>query len=544
VSTQTVKVPDIGAEQAEVIEVCVAPGDQVEPEQPLVVLESDKASVEIPSPVAGTITDIKVSQGDQVSEGAVILEVEVAGEGAVDDSTADAAPEPDTAPTEPVAESVSAEAAPAAAASKSEAIIVPDFGSESAEIIELSVGVGDEVSEGDSLIVLETDKASVEIPAPATGKVTELSVQVGDEIKVGQNIGELLSASAAISAEVPAQVQAAVAEVTDDPRTPEERASLPTSYITEPPPPPSDPIKRVGGVHAGPAVRLLAREFGVDLALVEASGPRGRILKEDVQAYVKQQLASPAEVASGGSIPPMPDVDFSEFGDVTVEPMSRIHKVTAANMQRNWLHVPHVTQFDDADITDLEQFRNEMKPEAERRGVKVTPVAFIIKACAIALRVVPQFNVSLHNDGEQIIRKDYVHIGLAVDTPSGLMVPVVRDADTKGLWDIAADIGELSIKAREGKLRPADMQGGCFTVSSLGAIGGTGFTPIVNSPEIGILGVSKAEIKPVYRNNEFVPRKMLPVSLSYDHRAVNGADAGRFLTQVTSVLGDLRRMLL
>lgn len=530
-----VSVPDIGgAEAVDVIEICVAVGDEVAEGDSLIVLESDKASMEVPSPAAGKIVSISIAEGDKVSMGDAILILS----GSTGTSEA-AVPTPQAA-AEPAAP---AAAAPVVAGGIVD-VAVPDIGgAEDVDVIEVCVAVGDEVAEGDSLIVLESDKASMEVPAPGAGKVVELLIKEGEKASEGTLILKLEQKGAA--APVPAPKPAA--EKPAAPAVPGKPA--PVTQETSSSKHPQEIVYNASDVYAGPAVRQLARQLGVDLGKVKSSGPRGRITKDDVRGYVKsvmQKAASaPASSAtSGAGIPAVPEVDFSQFGPVDMVKMSKIKKVTAFNMSRSWLNVPHVTQFDDADISELEDFRKSMKAEAEKAGVKLTPLPFLLKACAAALRAEPNFNVSLHADGEHLVQKQYVHIGVAVDTPNGLMVPVIRDVDKKGLFDLAKESVELAKKARDGKLMPRDMQGGCFTISSLGPIGGTGFTPIVNTPEVAILGVSKADIKPVWNGKEFIPRQLLPLCLSYDHRAINGADAGRFLTFLTAVLADVRRLLL
>ncbi|WP_444936630.1 dihydrolipoyllysine-residue acetyltransferase [Microbulbifer sp. JMSA004] len=544
---QVIKVPDLGgADQVDVIEISVAVGDTVAQEDSLIVVEGDKASMDVPAPVAGKILSISVKEGDKVSEGDVIGEIET-------DVAEAPAEEPATAPAKqeaaPVAEPVAE--APAAAASgepKEETIQIPDLGgADAVDVIEISVQPGDVVEEGDSLIVVEGDKASMDVPSPSAGTVVSIAVKEGDKVSTGDTLGVLKVVTA--GAAEPAATAAAPAAT-----APAESAPQQAAASVEPPAVPQKDyqlernLTAAAQVYAGPAVRKLARELGVTLNKVKPTGPRNRVSKDDLHNYIREQVkkAESGAVGVGGGIgiAKMPDIDFSQFGPVNVEPMSKIHKITAANMSRNWLNVPHVTQFDDADITELETFRKSMKAEAEKRGVKLTPVPFLLKAVAAALRAEPSFNVSLHNDGEHIVRKDYVHVGMAVDTPKGLMVPVIRDVDKKGLYELAAEATEMALKARDGKLKPNEMQGACFTISSLGAIGGTGFTPIVNSPEVGILGVSKLAMKPVWNGKDFEPRQMLPLALSYDHRAVNGGDAGRFMTYLVSVLADVRRLLL
>jgi pyruvate dehydrogenase E2 component (dihydrolipoamide acetyltransferase) len=546
VAKVTLTVPDIGgAEDAEVIEVSVAVGDVIEVEQSLIVLESDKASMEIPAESAGTVLEILVKEGDTLAEGAALVVLETGADAPAAEAANEAEPSPEPQPEpepepEPEAQPEAApEPAPAAQASE-QPIEVPDIGTDEAvEIIELMVAVGDQVAEGDSLLVLESDKASMEIPAPFAGEVASLSVAVGDEVKQGDPIGTLRGvAGAPEAAPAPAPEKA--------PQAAPEPAPVKAAEAAPEPSPEPAPGGISGDIYAGPAVRKLAREFGVALAAVSGSGPKGRILKEDVQSFVKTSLSGGgAPAATGGAgIPAVPAVDFSAFGEVDIQPLSKMDKLTAANMHRSWLNVPHVTQRDEADITELEAFRADMKTEGERRGVKLTPLPFLLKACAVALKDNPKINASLSADGESVVFKQYVHIGMAVDTPAGLVVPVIRDVDKKSLWELAAETAELAQKAKERKLKPAEMQGGCFTISSLGNIGGTGFTPIVNTPEVAILGVSRLAVKPVWDGSEFVPRKMLPLCLSYDHRAVNGADGGRFMVQLGSLLSDIRRLLL
>lgn len=540
VTIEAIKIPDIGgADSVEVIEVCVAVGDTVAAEDSLIVLESDKASMEVPAPKAGKVVSVSIAEGDTASEGDVILELDVAG---ADDNDTEAASEQaaeDTA-EEP---SQQAAAAPEPAATDEttettvETIKVPDIGgADSVDVIEVSVASGDEVEEGDSLIVLESDKASMEVPSPKSGRIVSVAIKEGDKVVQGDAILELEIRQAATASAAPeAAAKPAAAEKAAPAAEPPAKAA-PASPAVEP--------ATIGdAVYAGPAVRRMARELGVSLNAVKGSGPRGRIQKEDLQQYVKNALSS-GSASAGAGLPAMPDIDFSQFGEISLQAMSKLHKVTAQNMQRSWLNVPHVTQFDEADITELETFRASLKAEAEQRGVRLTPLAFILKAVAHAVAAHPKFNVSLHNDGEHLVQKHYVHIGFAVDTPAGLVVPVIRDADKKSVWQLAEETAELAEKAKSRKLKPADMQGGCFTVSSLGNIGGTGFTPIVNAPEVAILGVSRLQVKPVWDGEQFAPRKMLPLSLSYDHRAINGADGGKFFTYLSGLLSDIRRLAL
>lgn len=538
---QTITVPDLGgAADVEVIEVSVAVGDELAIEDAIVTVETDKASMDIPCMVAGKVVKLHFAEGDKINEGDALIDVEVA-------AAADAGSEL-SAEVESVAEveappakaETPAEAVPVAAASQEMDVLMPDLGgAENVDVIEVCVSVGDSVAEGDSLLVLETDKASMEIPAANSGKLLAFTVNEGDKLNQGDVIGRLLVESAP---SVEAVITAAVA--------PEPTAAKPASTPTAPKAPaaPAQGTVETSGdsFYAGPAARQLARQLGVELKEIKGSGPKSRLSKADVRNHAKSIITDvkSGKISSGSGIPAIPEIDFSKFGGIELIKMSKIKKLTAANMSRNWLNVPHVTQFDDADITDLEAFRKSMKAEAERRGTKLTPMPFLIKAVASALRAEPSFNASLHADGEHIVRKDYVHIGIAADTPAGLLVPVLKDADKKGIWEIAEEVTVLIGKARDGKLTMNEMQGSCFTISSLGAMGGKGFTPIVNAPEVGILGVSKASMQPVWNGSEFIPRQMLPLALSYDHRAINGADCGRFFTYLTSVLSDIRRLVL
>ena len=447
-----------------------------------------------------------------------------------------------------------------------EIILVPDLGgAETVDVIELGLSPGDVIAVEDAILVLESDKATMDVPSSHAGTLIKYLVAEGDTVKVGDPIAEIDVDLANLEAE-PEELNAAKiadmshehehenhdedikAEQMEDtlgrsgnPEGPEIASSITSSdqtnnhSLTD--------LSDSDGVYAGPAVRMLARELGVSLKKITGRGPKGRILKDDVNDYVKSALNS-SSAATGPGIPNMPDIDFSQFGAVEIVKMSKIQKITSSNMQRSWLNVPHVTQFDETDITDLDAFRKSLKSQAEARGVRITPVAFLLKAIGIALKDNPEFNRSLMNDGENFVQKNYCHIGLAVDAPKGLMVPVIRDVNDKGLWEIAEDVGRVAGLARDGKLKPSDMQGGCFTLSSLGAIGGNGFTPIVNSPELGILGVSNAKIQPVWDGAEFRPRLMLPLTLSYDHRLINGGSAGRFLTQINRLLSDIRLMSL
>ena len=524
-------VPDLGADSAEIIEIVVAVGDSIDEGDSIVVVETDKASVEIPAEVAGTVEALHVNVGDKISQGQDL--VTLVSEQAV------AASEPTAVAETSAAPASDTEVAQAAATVTSEPTVelftVPDLGADSAEIIELSVAVGDKVEEGDSIIAVETDKASVEVPAEKAGTIQALHVAEGDKIGQGADLVSILvegTAAPAAAPVAPAAAPAATAALEPAKEQPKKPAPAPAPAAAKP----------SGNVHAGPAARKLARELGVNLALVKASGPRGRIVKDDIKAYVKQRLEAPAGVEGGSGIPAIPAVDWSKFGDVRIEPVSRIGKITADNMVRNWLNVPHVTQFDDADVQDIEDYRQMLKAEAKARGVKMTPVAFLLKAAAWALMNNPKFNSAVSPNGEELIYREYCHISIAVDTPAGLMVPVIRDCDKKDIWQLADDIITMANKAKSGKLSPKEMQGACFTISSLGAIGGTGFTPIVPAPQVGILGVSKTAIKPVWNGSEFIPRKLMPLALSYDHRVINGSDAGKFMTELVHILGSVDRI--
>jgi pyruvate dehydrogenase E2 component (dihydrolipoamide acetyltransferase) len=434
-------------------------------------------------------------------------------------------------------------------------VTVPDIGgAEDAEVIELLVAVGDAVAVDQGLIMLESDKASMEIPSTVAGTVVELLVAEGDQLSEGAPVAKIDVAEASdTTSELPADEGEATAEQDSTPAPAAAVEPVVAEPSTTPAPDAPAPAAEVASderttgveIYAGPAVRKMARELGVTLDRVAGSGPQERILKEDLQQYVRRSMTDPAAAAGGGTgIPEVPDVDFGKFGEVEVTERTKFDKLTAANMHRSWLNVPHVTQFDEADITDLEDFRASLKAEAEDRDTRLTPVPFLLKACAVALRDNPKLNSSLARGGAELVYKKYVHIGMAVDTPAGLVVPVIRDVDRKTIWELAAEVAGLAERARLRKLTPAEMQGGCFTLSSLGAIGGTGFTPIVNTPEVGILGVSKAVTKPVWDGSEFAPRKMLPLALSYDHRVVNGGDGGRFLTRVVTLLSDIRQLSL
>ncbi|EOK5720323.1 pyruvate dehydrogenase complex dihydrolipoyllysine-residue acetyltransferase [Vibrio parahaemolyticus] len=522
-----VHVPDIGGDEVEVTEIMVAIGDSIEEEQSLITVEGDKASMEVPAPFAGTLKEIKVAAGDKVSTGSLIMVFETAGSGA---------------PAAPAAVEAPAAAAPAASAAKE--VNVPDIGGDEVEVTEIMVAVGDTVEEEQSLITVEGDKASMEVPAPFAGTVKEIKIAAGDKVSTGSLIMVFEVAGAAPApAAAPAQAAAPAA-------APAPKAEVPAAAA----PAAGDFQDNDEYAHASPVVRRLAREFGVNLSKVKGSGRKSRILKEDVQNYVKEalkRLESGAAASGKGDgaalgLLPWPKVDFSKFGETEVQPLSRIKKISGANLHRNWVMIPHVTQWDNADITALEAFRKEQNAiEAKKdTGMKITPLVFIMKAAAKALEAFPAFNSSLSEDGESLILKKYVNIGIAVDTPNGLVVPVFKDVNKKGIYELSEELMAVSKKARSGKLTAADMQGGCFTISSLGGIGGTAFTPIVNAPEVGILGVSKSEMKPVWNGKEFEPRLQLPLSLSYDHRVIDGAEGARFITYLNSCLSDIRRLVL
>lgn len=548
---ETVKVPSMdGAEDVPVIEINVQAGDEVAEEDPLVTVESDKATFEIPSPYAGKIEKVLVKEGDKLSEGDDLLEMTISGGG--DDEAGEEPAEVSREEPKKEAESKSepkkeAPKKKSGGGTRKETVKVPNMdGAEDVPVLEINVKDGDEIAEEDPLVTVESDKATFEIPSPYAGKVTKVLVKEGDKLSEGDDLLELTITEEG-GEEAETETETSAEESSKDKGG--ERKSKPASEEkgkSEE----SEPVPRTGGgkVHAGPAVRKLAREYGVDMGRIKGSGPKGRILKDDIQSYVKGELQKTQEggvsAAAGAGIPGVKLPDFSQFGEVERESMSRIQVATANNMQRSWLNVPHVTQHDDADITDMDAFRKDLKAEGEKRGVKMTPLAFVLKACAHALTQLPQFNVSLDMERKELVRKKYIHIGIAVDTPNGLMVPVIRDVDKKGLWELAAEAAELAGKARDKKLKPNEMQGGCFSITSLGGIGGTAFTPIVSTPEVAILGLSKASMQPVWDGKAFQPRLMMPLSLSYDHRAVNGADAARFTTLLSDLLGDVRRLLL
>ena len=576
-----VKVPDIGDfKEVEIIEVLVKPGDTIKIEQSLVTVESDKASMEIPSTAAGVIKEMKVGVGDKVSEGSVLLMIEAAATVSSAAPTATPAPTPTPTPTPAAAPAAAAAPAPEAAiatpvraaapaAAGRIEVVVPDIGDfDEVAVIEVLVKPGDSIAAEQSLVTVESDKASMEIPSSHAGVLKELKVQVGDKVSKGTLLAVLEGLASAVAAPVssppppPEASQASSAPApapTAEPPTVADRPVPTASLPAHEPTAPAGPLP-----HASPSIRKLARELGVPLGEVKGSGPKGRITQEDVQSFVKavmtggtqteaQAAKAPPPVSSAsaaGAMPgilPWPQVDFSKFGPIERKDLSRIKKITGANLHRNWVLIPHVTNHDDADITELEAFRVRTNKENEGVGketasVKVTMLAFLIKACVSALKKFPEFNASL--DGEQIVYKQYFHIGFAADTPNGLMVPVIKDADKKGVLQISTEMGELAKKARDGKLSPGEMQGGCFSISSLGGIGGRYFTPIINAPEVAILGVCRSQTEPVWDGKAFQPRLMLPLSLSWDHRVVDGAAAARFNAFLIQILGDFRRVLL
>lgn len=514
-----VHVPDIGGDEVEVTEVMVKVGDSVAEEQSLITVEGDKASMEVPAPFAGVVKEIKIATGDKVSTGSLIMVFEVAG-------------------SAPVAQ---AAAAPAASAVKE--VNVPDIGGDEVEVTEVMVKVGDSISEEQSLITVEGDKASMEVPAPFAGVVKEIKIAVGDKVKTGSLIMTFEVAGAAPVAQA-APAAAAPAPASSAPAAPAKaQATAPAAK--------EEFVENDAYVHATPVIRRLAREFGVNLAKVKGTGRKGRILREDVQSYVKELIkrAESAPANAGGGLPgmlPWPKVDFSKFGEIEEVELSRIQKISGANLSRNWVMIPHVNLFDEADITEVEEFRKQQNKEAEKKklDVKITPLVFVMKAAAKALADMPRFNSSISEDGQKLILKKYINIGIAVDTPNGLVVPVFKDVNKKGIIELSYELAEVSKKARAGKLTAADMQGGCFTISSLGGIGTTGFAPIVNAPEVAIMGLSRSSMKPVWNGKEFVPRLILPMSLSFDHRVIDGADGARFITLINQYMSDLRRLVM
>ncbi|MFC0047450.1 pyruvate dehydrogenase complex dihydrolipoyllysine-residue acetyltransferase [Rheinheimera tilapiae] len=537
-------VPDIGADEVEVTEILVKVGDTVSVDQSLLSVEGDKASMEVPAAQAGVVQEIRVKAGDKVKTGSLIMVF----------AGAAAAPAPAAAAAPVAAPVVAAPVATAAAVTESKDVKVPDIGGDAVEVTEVLVKVGDVVKAEQSLLSVEGDKAAMEVPAPFAGTVTEVKVKVGDKVQTGSLVFVFSTGAAAPAsvAAAPAAAPAAPVAAAPAPAAPAVPAAsaAPATAVAD-----SVVTQSAAFAHASPVVRRLAREFGVDLSKVTGTARKGRVQREDVQNYVKNIIAQVAagkgSVASSGNsvgfdLIAWPKVDFSKFGAVEEKPLSRIQKLSGANLHRNWVRIPHVTQFDEADITDLEEFRKDQNSLAEKKklGVKYTPLVFVMKAVAKALEEFPTFNSSLSEDGASLILKKYVHLGIAVDTPNGLVVPVVRDVNKKGIIELSRELQEISVKAREGKLTAADMQGGCFTISSLGGIGGTAFTPIVNAPEVAILGVSKSDIKPKWDGKAFQPRLMVPLSVSYDHRVIDGALAARFTATLASYLADIRQIIM
>ncbi|EHO48698.1 pyruvate dehydrogenase complex dihydrolipoyllysine-residue acetyltransferase [Haemophilus sp. oral taxon 851] len=529
-----VNVPDIGSDEVNVTEIMVKVGDSVEIDQSIINVEGDKASMEVPAPIAGVVKEILINVGDKVSTGKLIMKFE-------------------TASAAPVAASVPAQtAAPVVATTSAiKDVNVPDIGGDEVNVTEIMVAVGDTVSEDQSLITVEGDKASMEVPAPFGGVVKEILVKSGDKVSTGSLIMRFEVAGSVPAAAPVAQATAPVPTVAPASAAPTQGGNV--SGLSQ-----EQVVASAGYAHATPVIRRLAREFGVNLDKVKGTGRKGRIVKEDIESYVKTAVkayesGATAQAAGNGvangaglGLLPWPKVDFSKFGEVEEVELSRINKISGANLHRNWVMIPHVTHFDKADITDLEAFRKEQNALAEKQklGVKITPVVFIMKAVAKALEAYPRFNSSITEDAQRLILKKYINIGVAVDTPNGLVVPVFKNVNKKGIIELSRELMEVSKKAREGKLTASDMQGGCFTISSLGGIGTTHFAPIVNAPEVAILGVSKSSMEPVWNGKEFAPRLILPMSLSFDHRVIDGADGARFISYIGAVLADLRRLIM
>ncbi|ABM04628.1 2-oxoglutarate dehydrogenase complex, dihydrolipoamide acetyltransferase E2 component [Psychromonas ingrahamii 37] len=534
--------PDIGADAADITDILVSVGDTIAVEQDVLTIEGDKASMDVPSSVAGVVKEIKVKVGDSVSEGNLVLMVEVE----VADADAPAADAPAAeAPASPVEEASPAVEAPAAATTQLKEISVPDIGGDEVEVTAILVSVGDSIAEEQDILTVEGDKASMDVPAPFAGVVKEIKAAVGDKVSEGSLI-LVVEVQGAAPAPAPA-----AAEPAPTPAEPAPAAAAPVAAAAEAPKAaaqlsPSQ-VSVAGSIKASPSVRRTAREFNLDLSVIPATGIKGRTTKEDVQTYVKAQLLLAKSGGGGGlQVLASPKVDFAKFGEVEVKPLSRIQKISGPTLHRNWVTIPHVTQFDEVDITELEAFRKEQNAIAVKRdlGLKISPLVFMMKAVAKALQQYPDFNSSLSADGESLILKKYINIGIAVDTPNGLVVPVVKDVINKGIYDLSRELGEISKKARAGKLTTRDMQGGSMTISSLGGIGGTQFTPIVNAPEVAILGVSKSAMKPLWNGKEFEPRLMVPLALSYDHRVIDGAEGARFITAINNYLSDLRTLIL
>lgn len=531
-STIQITVPDIGTDSAKVIEILVQPGDTVASEDPLITLESDKASMDVPSTHAGTVKTISVQLDQEVSEGTVILELDI------NSATTAAAPAAKPAPEKAQAAKAASSSTPVASAPSMVDVVIPDIGGDSAKVIEILVEVGQKVNVEDPLVTLESDKASMDVPSSAAGTIESIAVSIDQDVSEGSVVVKL-KPDAAPAVQTATEPTPAPATTKTEPAKAESAPTSPTPLTQSPAP--------AGKSHASPSIRRFARELGVDLTKLNGSGRKNRITQEDVKAYVKGAMTgshAPAATTGGSGIPPIPAQDFSKFGEIEVQPLHRIKRLTAANLHRSWVNVPHVTHNDESNINDLESFRKQLNDEYKKQGkdTKLSPLAFIVKAVVNALQTYPQFNSSLEPSGENLILKKYFHIGIAVDTPNGLVVPVVRNADKKSVAEIGREMNELAAKARDKKLKMSDMSGACLTISSLGGIGGTGFTPIVNAPEVAILGVSRSKMKPVWNGSEFIPGMMLPLSLSYDHRVIDGAEAARFTRHIAVVLEDVRRL--
>ena len=540
-----ITVPDIGgAVDVDVIEILVKEGDQVEEETSLITLESDKASMEIPSPRAGTIKSLSMKVGDKVSEGDVILTLE---DDDAEDDTNDLK-ESEQSNTQEKVDDESSKSQTTTNKESIQSVHVPDIGgAENVDVIEILVSEGDEIKKEESIITLESDKASMEIPAPASGKIESIALKIGDKVSEGDLILKMVSQEIHHDKEKAHQGSDQSAPTEKEKSAHENETSVEKAYESVPGQSPAVDNSEVSTddttIHAGPAVRRLAREFGVNLHEVKGSGRKSRITKEDVQKFVKGRLQDKS-VSGGMAIPPAPKIDFTKFGEIDTKPLNKIKRLTGENVHRAWINIPHVTQFDEADITELVSFRNQEKEKAKSQGYKLTILAFVCKAIVKTLQEYPEFNTSLDSSGEQLIFKKYFNIGVAVDTPNGLVVPVIKGVDKLSISEIAKEMGRLSQKARDKGLMPGDMSGGCFTISSLGGIGGTAFTPIVNAPEVAILGLSRSEMKPVYQDGSFVPRLKLPLSLSYDHRVIDGAQAAKFTRFLADCLGDIRKIIL
>ncbi len=541
-----VNVPDIGdVSDVDIIELLVSVGDTISKDDPLITLETDKATMEVPSSEAGLVKAIHVKVGDKISQGELILELESNTESvSVENTDKMTHASPDEAASTEVDKS---HAAPADLNTEQELdLLVPDIGDASnVDVIEVLIAEGDKIEKDQGLIVLETDKATMEVPAAEAGTVVSVTVQVGDKVSQGDKLGRIQSQS---SAKADDQTAKKDVKTATEAEVKSSETTVPGTTKSAPVPDHPQMKKKVasGVVHASPAVRRFARELGADLTKVKGTGIKNRIQKEDVQNFIKFELSRPKATAATGAFatPQMPKVDHARWGDIEEQPLSRIQKISSVNLHRNWISIPHVTQHEDADITELDAFRKSLKEEASRDGVRLTPLAFIMKGLVHTLKAFPKFNASLANDGENLIVKNYYHIGVAVETPDGLTVPVIRDVDQKGIYQLATELGEISAKAREKKLSADDMQGSSFTISSLGGIGGTAFSPIVKWPDVAILGLSRNKMQPIWNGSEFIPRLMLPMSLSYDHRVIDGADAARFVVHLSNTLNDIRRVLL